>query len=165
MALNTLRDLYVEQLRDLYSAENQILKSLPKMAEAAKHPELRQAFESHVTLTEEHVRRLEQIFTDLGEKGSGHHCKGMEGLLKEANDTVKEKGDSDVLDAAMIANAQRVEHYEIAGYGCVRTYARMLGREQDATLIQQTLDEEGTADEQLTTLAERVINVDALHDM
>ena len=165
MALNTLRDLYVEQLRDLYSAENQILKSLPKMAEAAKHPELRQAFEAHVTLTEEHVRRLDSIFADLDEKGSGHHCKGMEGLLKEANDTVKEKGDSDVLDAAMIANAQRVEHYEMAGYGCVRTYARMLGREQDATLIQQTLDEEGATDEQLTTLAERVINIDALRDM
>lgn len=165
MALNSLRDLYVEQLRDLYSAENQILKSLPKMAETAKHPELRLAFETHVKQTEEQVRRLDTIFTDLDEKASGHHCKGMEGLLKEANDTVKEKGDSDVLDAAMIANAQRVEHYEIAGYGCVRTYARLLGRDQDVALLQQTLDEEGATDENLTTLAERVINIDAQRDM
>ncbi|HEX8430658.1 MAG TPA: ferritin-like domain-containing protein [Longimicrobium sp.] len=161
MALNTLNDLYVEQLRDLYSAETQILKALPKMAETAKHPELRQAFESHVAQTEEHVRRLEGIFADLDIKPGGHHCKGMEGLLKEASDTVKEKGDSDVLDAAMIANAQRVEHYEIAGYGCVRTYARLLGRTQDVTILQTTLDEEGDTDHKLTDMAERVINIDA----
>ena len=165
MALDSLRDLYVEQLRDLYSAENQILKALPKMEETAKHPELREAFESHRRVTEEQVRRLERIFDDLGEKPSGHHCKGMEGLLKEGSETMAEKGDADVIDAGMIAAAQRVEHYEIAGYGCVRTYARMLGREEDARLIQQTLDEEGDTDKSLSALAERVINIDAQRDV
>ena len=165
MAMESLRDLYVEQLRDLYSAETQILKALPKMEKTAKHPELRQAFEAHRRTTEEQVRRLETIFDDLGEKPSGHHCKGMEGLLKEGSEMMAEKGDSDVIDAGMIAAAQRVEHYEIAGYGCVRTYARMLGRENDQRLIQQTLDEEGETDKSLTALAERVINIDAQRDM
>jgi ferritin-like metal-binding protein YciE len=165
MAMESLRDLYVEQLRDLYSAETQILKALPKMEETAKHPELRQAFSAHLRTTEEQVRRLETIFEDLGEKPSGHHCKGMEGLLKEGSEMMKEKGDSDVIDAGMIAAAQRVEHYEIAGYGCVRTYARMLGRASDERLLQQTLDEEGETDHSLTALAERVINIDAQRDM
>ena len=164
MAMNSLRDLYVEQLRDLYSAENQILKALPQMAEKSSHPELKAGFEEHRVQTEEQVRRLERIFDELGEKPSGHHCKGMEGLLKEGQEMIKEKGDSDVLDAGLIAAAQRVEHYEIAGYGCVRTYARLLGLTAHADILQTTLDEEGQTDHRLTDMAERVINVDAARD-
>jgi len=161
MALNSLQDLYVEQLRDLYSAENQILQALPKMTEKATHVDLKHAFKQHHAQTQEQVRRLEQIFERLGEKPGGVTCEGMKGLLKEGEKTMKEKADSDVLDAALIADAQRVEHYEIAGYGCVRTYARMLGFEQDGAILQRTLDEEGTTDQKLTDLAEQVINVDA----
>ena len=161
MALDSLHKLYVEQLQDLYSAENQILAALPKMAAKAKHPELRSGFELHQRQTQEQVRRLEQIFQRLGEKAGGVTCEGMKGLLKEGEKTMKEKADSDVLDAALIADAQRVEHYEIAGYGCVRTYARMLGYQQDLDLLQQTLDEEGQTDKKLTALAEQVVNVDA----
>jgi ferritin-like metal-binding protein YciE len=161
MAMNSLQDLYVEQLRDLYSAENQILQALPKMADKATHADLKYAFKQHHAQTQEQVRRLEQIFERLGEKPGGVTCEGMKGLLKEGEKTMKEKADSDVLDAALIADAQRVEHYEIAGYGCVRTYARMLGFEQDGAILQRTLDEEGATDQKLTDLAEQVINVDA----
>jgi ferritin-like metal-binding protein YciE len=161
MALDSLRDLYVEQLKDLYSAESQILQALPKMAAKAKHADLRAGFELHQRQTQEQVRRLEQIFERLGERPGGVTCEGMKGLLKEGEKTMREKADSDVLDAALIADAQRVEHYEIAGYGCVRTYARMLGRSDDVTLLQQTLDEEGATDQKLTQLAERVVNLDA----
>ena len=161
MALDSLRQLYVEQLQDLYSAENQILKALPKMAEAATHAQLREGFQLHLRQTEEHVRRLEDLFRSLGERPGGVTCEGMKGLLKEGEKTMKEKADSDVLDAALIADAQRVEHYEIAGYGCVRTYARLLGRQQDVDLLQRTLDEEGQTDQKLTQLAESVINLDA----
>jgi ferritin-like metal-binding protein YciE len=161
MALESLQELYVEQLRDLYSAENQILKALPKMVDKASHPQLKDGFQLHLTQTKEHVRRLEQIFQRLGEKAEGVTCVGMQGLLKEGEKTMKEKADSDVLDAALIADAQRVEHYEIAGYGTVRTYANMLGRREDVTLLQQTLDEEGQTDQKLTQLAESAINVDA----
>ena len=161
MALDSLRDLYVEQLKDLYSAESQILQALPKMAAKAKHADLRSGFELHQRQTQEHVRRLEQLFERLGERPGGVTCEGMKGLLKEGEKTMKERADSDVLDAALIADAQRVEHYEIAGYGCVRTYARMLGRQDDVSLLQQTLDEEGATDEKLTQLAERVVNLDA----
>lgn len=162
MAMDSLRKLYVEQLRDLYSAEGQILKALPKMASKAKHPELKAAFEEHQRVTEEQVRRLDGIFEALGEKSSGHHCKGMEGLLKEGEEMMGEKADPDVLDAGLIAAAQRVEHYEIAGYGCVRTYARLLGLADQERTLQTTLDEEGDTDERLTALAERVINLDAM---
>jgi ferritin-like metal-binding protein YciE len=161
MALDSLKDLYIEQLQDLYSAENQILKALPKMTAAASHPELKAAFRQHETETQEQVRRLEQLFQRLGEKPGGVTCEGMKGLLKEGEKTMKEKADSDVLDAALIADAQRVEHYEIAGYGCVRTYARMLGFQQDVDLLQRTLDEEGNTDHKLTQLAEQVVNLDA----
>ena len=161
-SLDSLQDLYVEQLRDLFSAENQILAALPKMEAAASHPELKQAFRTHLAQTREHVRRLEQIFGALGESPSGETCDGMKGLLKEGAKTMQEKADSDVLDAALIADAQRVEHYEIAGYGCVKTYARLLGREGDVELLQQTEDEEGETDELLSGLAESTINVDAL---
>jgi ferritin-like metal-binding protein YciE len=161
MKLNTLRDLYVEQLQDLYSAETQIVQALPKMANAASNTQLQQAFELHLTQSKQHVQRLEQIFDQLGKKPGGHTCKGMEGLLKEGEEMIKMKGDPAAVDAGLIAAAQRVEHYEIAGYGCVKTYASQLGEKQAASLLQQTLDEEGTTDKNLTTLAERVINIEA----
>lgn len=162
MALESLQDLYLEQLKDLHSAEEQIIDALPKMIEQAKNPELRQGFEKHLAQTKEQLRRLDQIGQRAGQKLSGHKCKGMEGLLDEGEELMKERADSDVLDAALISAAQRVEHYEMAGYGCARTYARLLGLDDDARLLQQTLDEEGDTDHLLTNLAERVINVQAL---
>ena len=162
MANENLQDLYVEQLRDLHSAENQILKALPKMIGKTTHPELKQALQEHSKVTEKQVQRLESIFTELGEKATGHKCKGMEGLLAEGEEALTDFKDGDVLDAAIIASAQRVEHYEIAGYGTVRSMATMLGFEKQAALLQETLDEEGDADEKLSGLAERVVNIDAL---
>jgi ferritin-like metal-binding protein YciE len=158
MSMDSLKDLYVEQLRDLYSAENQILKALPMMAERAHNPELKSAFQEHERVTHDQVKRLEAIFDGMGEKPGGHHCRGMEGLLKEGQEMLKEKGDPDTIDAGLIAAAQRVEHYEIAGYGCVRTYADRLGMADHARTLQQTLDEEGDTDHRLTGLAERIIN-------
>jgi ferritin-like metal-binding protein YciE len=158
----SLQKLYVEQLRDLYSAEGQILEALPKMVKQTKHTELKRAFQEHYQQTEQQVQRLQRIFDELGEKPGGHECKGMEGLLEEGDEAMEEFKDSDVLDAALIAAAQRVEHYEMAGYGCARTYAHMLGLTEQATLLQRTLDEEGDTDERLTDLAETVVNVDAL---
>ena len=162
MALESLQDLYLEQLRDLHSAEEQIIEALPKMIKKANHPELRRAFETHLRQTEEQLRRLEQIGEQSGQDLGGHTCKGMKGLLEEGEELMKERADSDVLDAALISAAQRVEHYEMAGYGCARTYARLLGLEDDARVLQQTLDEEGETDHLLTELAERVINIEAL---
>jgi ferritin-like metal-binding protein YciE len=162
MALESLQDLYLEQLKDLHSAERQIIEALPKMIEQTKHPELRQGFEKHLNQTKEQLRRLEQIGQRAGQKLSGHTCKGMEGLLEEGEELMEERADSDVLDAALISAAQRVEHYEMAGYGCARTYARLLGLDDDAKLLQQTLDEEGETDHLLTAMAERVINIEAL---
>jgi len=162
MALESLQELYVEQLKDLHSAEEQIIEALPKMIEKASHAELRQAFEAHLRQTREQLRRLDQIGQRAGQKLTGHKCKGMAGLLEEGEETLKERADSDVLDAALIAAAQRVEHYEMAGYGCARTYAHLLGLDDDVKLLQQTLDEEGDTDHLLTDLAERVINIDAL---
>jgi ferritin-like metal-binding protein YciE len=162
MSLDNLKDLYIEQLQDLYSAENQILKALPDMEQRAQHQELKSAFREHRQVTEEQVRRLDQIFDDLGAKPGGHHCHGMEGLIKEGKEMLREEGDSGVIDAGLIAAAQRVEHYEIAGYGTVRTYAQQLGRESDADLLQRTLDEEGETDKRLTRLAEQVVNPDAM---
>jgi len=162
MALESLQELYLEQLKDLHSAEQQIIEALPKMIEKASHAELRQAFEAHLRQTREQLRRLDQIGQRAGQKLTGHKCKGMAGLLEEGEETLKERADSDVLDAALIAAAQRVEHYEMAGYGCARTYAHLLGLDDDLKLLQQTLDEEGDTDHLLTDLAERVINIDAL---
>jgi ferritin-like metal-binding protein YciE len=158
----TLQKLYLEQLRDLHSAEEQILEALPKMAEKAKHPELKRAFQQHNQQTEQQLQRLEQLFQQLGEKAGGHTCKGMKGLIAEGEETMTEFKDSDVLDAALIASAQRVEHYEMAGYGCARTYAHLLGMDEQASVLQRTLDEEGETDHKLTELAETVINIDAL---
>jgi ferritin-like metal-binding protein YciE len=158
VSLDTLQDLYLEELKDLYSAENQLLKALPKMAEAASNDELRTAFREHEEVTREQVRRLETIFDELKQKPSGKHCKGMEGLIREGDELREERADPDVRDAGLIAAAQRVEHYEIAGYGTVRTYAKQLGFENHARLLQQTLDEESRTDERLTKLAEQRIN-------
>ncbi len=160
MAINSLHELYVQQLRDLYDAENQLVKALPKMAEAANSDELRQGFEEHLEQTKEHVRRLETIFERLGEKPKGEKCKGMEGLVKEGSEVLDQDMQEDVKDAAIIATAQRVEHYEIAGYGTVRTYANLLGEDEATSLLEKTLDEEKETDDKLTQLAED-INVEA----
>lgn len=162
MKLATLHDLYVDELRDLYSAEHQLLKALPKMVKAATAPELAEAFNDHLEQTQEQVERLVTIFRKLDVSPKGKTCKAMEGLLEEGKDLMKEKADPSVMDAALIAAAQRVEHYEMAGYGCVRTYARLLGDDEAADLLQETLNEEGAADQRLTSLAESVINLEAV---
>jgi ferritin-like metal-binding protein YciE len=162
MAKESLHKLYLEQLRDLYSAENQILEALPKMIQQTKHADLKRGFQEHYQQTEQQVHRLEQILESLGESPEGETCVGMQGLLEEGEKTMQAFKDSDVLDAALIAAAQRVEHYEMAGYGCARTYAHMLGYTEAAGQLQRTLDEEGDTDHKLTDLAERVVNVDAL---
>lgn len=161
MKLESLKDLYLEQLKDLYSAETQLVDALPKMAERATSPDLKQGFQQHLRQTEEHVSRLEQIFRDLGESPKGHTCEGMKGLIKEGSEMIKMKGDDKVIDAGLIAAAQRVEHYEIAGYGTVRTYAEMLGHSQHVTLLERTLQEEEMTDEKLSQLAESHINQEA----
>lgn len=161
MELEHLMNLYVDELKDVYNAEKQILNALPKMARNAKHEELRTAFENHRIMTEEQVRRLETIFDDLKMSGDGKKCVGMEGLLKEGEEMIEEGADPDVLDAAMISAAQRVEHYEIAAYGSLRTYAKQLGLTDHARLLQTTLDEEGNTDKLLTRIAENSVNRDA----
>ncbi len=161
MSLGSLHDLYVEELRDLYSAENQLLKALPKMAKAANDERLQAAFEEHLEVTRGQVDRLDRIFKKLGGRATGKKCVAMEGLIDEAKELLEEDAEPAVLDAALISAAQKVEHYEIAGYGCVRTYARLLGYEDAAELLQETLDEEGEADRMLTDLAETLINVEA----
>ena len=153
MQLNSLKDLFVEQLRDLYSAETQLVEALPKMASAASHDELRQAFEHHLDETRGHVDRLREIFEQLGETPGGETCEAMKGLIEEGEEVVKAQGDAAVKDAALIAAAQRVEHYEIAGYGTVRTFADDLDLGDARDLLDQTLDEESSADKLLTKLA------------
>jgi ferritin-like metal-binding protein YciE len=161
MKLDSLKKLFVEELRDLYSAEQQLTKALPKMAEAASSPELKDGFLHHLEQTKGHVSRLEQIFQKLGESPKGKTCKAMEGLVAEGEDMIKENAEPAVRDAGLIAAAQRVEHYEFAGYGTVRTYARLLKEEECVRLLQQTLDEEGETDKKLTHLAETSINIEA----
>ncbi len=161
MELDTLKDLYIGEIKDLYSAEKMLVKALPKMAKAAKDTQLQQAFRTHLKETGEHASRLEQICKDLGVSPRGKKCVGMEALIEEGSELIKENPDPDVLDAGLISKAQHVEHYEIAGYGTVRTYARQLGFETHADLLQQTLDEEGRTDHLLTELAESGINVEA----
>lgn len=161
MKLESLHDLYIAELRDLYSAEKQLTKALPKMAGAASTPELKEAFEGHLHETEGHVTRLEQIFESLKEKPTGETCEAMEGLIEEGGHFVKAKGEPQVIDAGLIAAAQRVEHYEIAGYGTARTLASHLGEEDAADLLQETLDEEGAADKKLTSIAESLVNPQA----
>ena len=161
MKLKSLRDLYVHELKDIYSAEKQLTKALPKMAKAASHEELTAGFEEHLAQTEGHIERLETILEALGESTRGDTCKAMEGLIAEGQGLMEEDATPDVMDAALIAAAQKVEHYEIASYGTVRTWAEMLGEEEAVNLLQQTLDEEIETDEKLTELAESTINVEA----
>jgi ferritin-like metal-binding protein YciE len=161
MELETLKDLYIEEIKDLYSAEKMLVKALPKMAKAANDKNLQQAFRTHLKETAQHAARLEQICKELGVSPRGKKCVGMEGLIEEGSELIKQEPDPDVLDAGLISKAQHVEHYEIAGYGTVRTYARQLGFENQAELLQQTLDEEGRTDHLLTELAESGINVEA----
>src|SRR5579863_5615157 len=153
---NSLKELYVEELKDLFSAENQLTKALPKMAKAASSDELRQGFEEHLQQTQGHVERLQQIFEMLGEKGSGKKCLGMEGLVKEGAEIMGEDFEDAMMDAALISAAQRVEHYEIAGYGTVIAYAELLGEEEQASLLKETLEEEKKTDEKLTELAQEI---------
>ena len=148
-------------MRDLYNAEKQLVKALPKMAKRASTSELKEAFESHLDETKIHVERLEEIFQALGKKPSGKTCKAMEGLIEEGSEMINEEGPDSVIDAGLIAAAQRVEHYEMAGYGAARTFASILGEEEAEDLLQQTLDEEGEADEKLTEIAEGIVNEEA----
>jgi len=156
MAQGSLRELYIDELRDLYNAETQLTKALPKLAKASSNSELRQAFEEHLRQTSEHVSRLEQIFDSLEEKPTGKKCLGMEGLVKEGSETIREEYEGAVMDAAIIGAAQRVEHYEIAGYGTVRDMAKLLGEDEHVSLLEQTLGEEKETDQKLTQLAEQI---------
>jgi ferritin-like metal-binding protein YciE len=156
MQKDSLRQLYVNELKDLYNAETQLVKALPKMAKASSNAELRQGFEEHLRQTSEHVSRLEQIFDMLGEKATGKKCLGMEGLVKEGAETMSEDYEGSLMDAAIIGAAQRVEHYEIAGYGTVRTFAELLGENEHVSLLEQTLEEEKETDQKLTQLADQI---------
>jgi ferritin-like metal-binding protein YciE len=161
MEMNRLKHLYIEELKDLYSAETQLVKALPKMANAASSKDLRAGFEEHLGQTRDHVARLERILKALGESAKGKKCKGMEGLIKEGSEMIEEDPAPEELDAGLISAAQRVEHYEIAGYGCVSTYARLLGEDEAASLLKLTLEEEKETDEKLTQLAGS-INLEAV---
>ena len=161
--MNPLEELLVDELKDLYSAENQIIKALPRMAKAATSPELRRAFERHLEETRRQVERLDEIGEELEMKMTGKKCKGMEGLIAEGRELLEEDLDEDALDAGLIGAAQKVEHYEIAAYGTARTHAEMLGFRKVAKLLQQTLNEEGATDKKLTQLAENVINYEAVN--
>jgi ferritin-like metal-binding protein YciE len=161
MEIDSLRKLYVEELKDLYSAEKQILQALPRMAKKATNEKLRKGFEEHLRVTEKQVERLDRIFEKLGKAARGKRCKAMEGLVEEGKEVMQEDMEPEVMDAALIAAAQRIEHYEMAGYGTVRTWAQVLGEDDHVKLLQQTLDEERETDQKLTQLAESSINVEA----
>jgi ferritin-like metal-binding protein YciE len=158
MSLDSLEKLFLEELRDIYNAEKQILRALPRMAKAASSPQLQQAFTNHLRQTENQVQRLERVFQELGQSARGKTCKGMQGLLEEGKEVLEKEGQPPVIDAALIASAQRVEHYEIAAYGCLRTYAQLLGYSRAEQLLQQTLEEEEATDKKLTDLGESGIN-------
>ena len=157
-ALKSLEDLFVHELKDLYSAEQQLIKALPKMAKAASSEHLRAGFEEHLEQTKQHAERLEKIFEALGQSHRGAKCKAMEGLVEEGKELIDEKAAPEVKDAGLIAAAQRVEHYEIAGYGTACTFARLLGHSDAEELLQKTLEEEKATDEKLTKLAETEVN-------
>lgn len=161
MKLETLKDLYILELKDLYSAEKQIIAALPKMAKAATNEKLAAGFKEHLEQTREHAARLEKILTRHGQTTRGPKCLGMEGALKEGAEMIEEEADEEVRDAGLIGAAQRVEHYEMAGYGCARTYAELLGDKEGAKLLQTTLNEEGETDKKLSKLAMSVINLAA----
>lgn len=156
MPKDSLRALYVNELKDLYNAETQLVKALPKMAKGSSNAELRQGFEEHLRQTSEHVSRLEQIFEMLGEKPAGKKCVGMEGIVKEGAETLSQDYEGALMDAAIIGAAQRVEHYEIAGYGTVKAFAELLGENEHVSLLEQTLEEEKQTDEKLSQLAEQI---------
>ena len=159
--LNSLETLFLDQIQDLYDAEQRLTKALPKMANAASNPALKSAFQEHLKETEGHVKRLETVFKEIGQSAKGRTCEAMKGLVAEGEEVLDATGEPDVKDAALIAAAQRVEHYEMAGYGTVRNFARQLGHHEAVTLLQATLDEEKAADKKLTDLAESTINVKA----
>ncbi len=161
MQLKSMEDLFLHELRDLHSAEKQLTQALPKMAKKTEHPELRKAFETHLKQTEEHISRLETILEGMDKSPRGEKCKGMAGLIEEANGAMEDAKDPAVLDAALIGAAQRVEHYEMAGYGTARTYASMMGNKKAAQLLEKTLEEEKATDANLTKLAEGMVNWDA----
>lgn len=170
MAISNLRDLYIHELQDLYSAESQIIEALPKMAEATYDLMLKRAFERHLEVTKEQRRRLEKIFSQLQEKPDKVTCEGMEGIIKEGETFIKKEKsffrediDSHVLNAALISSAQRVEHYEISAYGTAKSYARLLGLPEHVELLKQSLDEEIETDRELTSIAESTINAEAVH--
>jgi ferritin-like metal-binding protein YciE len=158
MALDSLQDLFLNELKDVLNAERQLVEALPRMAKAAQSPQLQQAFTKHLKETEGHVDRLERIFRSLGQAARGKACKGMQGLVEEGKEILEEEGAPEVIDAALISAAQRVEHYEIAAYGCLRTYAQLLGNSEADRLLQQTLAEEEATDKALTALGEGGIN-------
>jgi ferritin-like metal-binding protein YciE len=160
MEMESLKDLFIDELKDLYSAENQILKALPKMIKKATSKELKSGFEQHLKETQGHVERLDKIFEELEVSPRGKKCKGMEGIIADGKELMEEDAEPEVLDAGLIGAAQHVEHYEIASYGCVRTYAELLGHSKFVNLLQKTLDEESATDEKLTQLAQN-INVEA----
>jgi ferritin-like metal-binding protein YciE len=164
MKLHSLEDLFHEQLRDMLDAEKQLVKALPKMAKAATADELREAFEEHLEQTRGHVERLESVFETLGKKARGKSCAAMEGLVEEGADLIDADAEPMVRDAGLIAAAQRVEHYEMAVYGCLRTWARQLNNPKAADLIEQTLNEEKEADQKLTDIAESLVNLAAQHE-
>jgi ferritin-like metal-binding protein YciE len=159
--MQTLNDLYIDMLKDLYSAEKQLVKALPKMAKNAQSSDLQQAFQDHLKQTEDHVDRIERIFSDLGGSPRGKKCVGMEGIVEEGNELLQEDVEPDVLDAGLIAAAQKAEHYEIASYGAARTWAERLGHHSAAQLLQRTLDEEGEANKKLTQIAVSHVNMEA----
>jgi len=161
MKLDTLKKLYLEELRDVYNAEQQLVKALPKMAKAATSEVLRDAFETHLQETRGHVDRLEQVMQGLGEKVRGKHCDGIEGIIEEGQSVMEEDFDETTMDACLIAAGQRAEHYEIAAYGTLVAWANAMGHTEAAELLQETLDEEKAADEKLTSLAEAGINQEA----
>jgi ferritin-like metal-binding protein YciE len=161
MHMDNLQELLIEELKDIYNAEGQLLKALPRMSKKATNPKLKKAFETHTRETEGQIKRLEQAFEKLGEKAKGKKCHAMEGLLEEGKEVMSEDMDDDVMDAALIAAAQKVEHYEIATYGTVRTWASLMGLKDVERLLQQNLDEEGKTDKMLTQLAESEINLEA----
>jgi ferritin-like metal-binding protein YciE len=160
--MQTLEDMYIDLLKDLYSAEKQLVKALPKIAKAAQSSDLQKAFQEHLRQTEGHVERIDRIFSDLEGSPRGKKCVGMEGLIEEGNELLKEDAEPEVMDAGLIAAAQKVEHYEIASYGTARAWAQRLGYNDAVRLLQQTLEEESTANEKLTRIAESHVNVEAM---
>src|SRR5438132_454994 len=161
--VSSLEDLLVEELKDLFDAENQLTRALPKMAKAATSPELKEAFQEHLEVTRQQVERLTQVFEEIDKPAKGKRCEAMKGLITEGQELMKQDIEPEILDAGLIGAAQKVEHYEMAGYGTVRTMAEVLGHKEAARLLDQTLQEEGDADKKLTMIAKKFVNVRALH--